>query len=151
MNGDVRSLFVDTNILVYSSIRSAPLHAVARKRIVECQAAGMELWLSRQVLREYLAVVTRPQTFTQPLSMQAAVSDIRVFQQKFRIADDNEDVSWNLLELLESVAVAGKQIHDTNIVATMRAYGVKTLLTHNWDDFKRFSNHINILTLEDKK
>ncbi|MBI1294594.1 PIN domain-containing protein [bacterium] len=149
MNGDVNSLFIDTNILVYSSIRSSPLHSVARQRLVEYQAAGIELRLSRQVLREYLAVVTRPQIFAQPLSMKATVADVRVFQQKFRIADDNRDVGQRLTELLESVVVAGKQIHDTNIVATMKAYGVTTLLTHNWDDFKRFSNHINILTLEE--
>jgi predicted nucleic acid-binding protein len=80
--------------------------------------------------------------------MQAALADIRVFQQKFRIADDIENVSRCLLELLESVAVAGKQIHDANIVATMRAYGVTSLFTHNSDDFKRFAHYIEILTLD---
>jgi len=34
--------------------------------------------------------------------------------------------------------VKGKQIHDTNIAATMLTNGIVRLLTFNPDDFKRF-------------
>ncbi len=149
MNGDVESLFIDTNVLVYASILSAPLHSVALQQIHEYQESGTELWLSRQVLREYLSVVTRTQIFARPISMPVAVADVRLFEQKFRIADDNREVGRYLFELLESVRIGGKQVHDANIVATMRAYGVKTLLTNNQRDFTRFSDYIKILTLEE--
>jgi hypothetical protein len=33
----------------------------------------------------------------------------------------------------------GRQVHDANIVATMRVFGLKNLLTHNPADFARFS------------
>jgi predicted nucleic acid-binding protein len=39
-------------------------------------------------------------------------------------------------------------VHDTNIVATMQAYGIPALLTHNTKDFQRFGEVIRIEALE---
>ena len=47
--------------------------------------------------------------------------------------------------LVSSVAVAGKQIHDTNIVAMMLAHSVQELLTHNVKDFARFARFIMVV------
>jgi predicted nucleic acid-binding protein len=151
MIGDDEALFIDTNILVYASISSAPLHQIARQRITAYQHAGVQLWLSRQVLREYLSIVTRPQIFATPLDAKAAVNDIRLFQQQFQIANETAEVTERLLTLLEQVQVGGKQVHDANIVATMETHGIKRLLTHNVDDFNRFSSRITIVTLEELK
>jgi hypothetical protein len=51
------------------------------------------------------------------------------------------------LSLLGTVACAGKQIHDANIIATMLAHGIPKLLTHNVADFSRFTAHIKVLPL----
>lgn len=51
----------------------------ARRSILALQSVGADLWINRQVLREYLAVVTR-QTFASPLSAIQAASDIRYFE-----------------------------------------------------------------------
>ena len=53
-----------------------------------------------------------------------------------------------LVSLLHEIQVAGKQIHDTNIVATMLAYNVSYLLTHNTADFARFAHLITVLPLD---
>ena len=37
---------------------------------------------------------------------------------------------------------------DTNIVATMQAYNITHLLTHNIADFQRFEDHITVVPLE---
>ena len=55
MTGAVNQIFVDTNILIYANVAGAPLHPPALAAIQQYQQAGAELWLSRQVLREYLA------------------------------------------------------------------------------------------------
>jgi len=55
-------IFIDTNVLVYATVVSSPLHDVSRNRLTEYHKAGAELWISRQVMREYLATLTRPQT-----------------------------------------------------------------------------------------
>ena len=54
-------MFIETNVLVNSGISGAPDHLAARAS-VECAFADPEpLRVSRQVIREYLAVVTRQQ------------------------------------------------------------------------------------------
>ena len=143
----VDRVFVDTNVLVYSTLRQTPQHAAARAALAAHRQAGTELWISRQVLREYLAVVTRPGGANLPIPMSAAISDVLFFQQAFHVADERADVTADLLKLLQQVLVAGKQVHDANIVATMQAYGIGKLLTHNVSDFVRFGSLIAIVPL----
>ena len=145
---DARAVFLDTNILVKANVASASLHEEARKAIQDLAAGDYMLWISRQILREYLTVVTRPQTFMKPLPMAVALERIRYFQSHFVVADDTGQVTEALIALLETVPVGGKQIHDANIVATMQVHGVHSLLTDNVDDFKRFTSYIRLLPLE---
>jgi hypothetical protein len=51
--------------------------------------------------------------------MSAAIADIRRFQSLFEIAHDSDRVLEQLLDLLNAYSGAGKQVHDTNLVATM--------------------------------
>jgi predicted nucleic acid-binding protein len=142
------TIFIDTNVLVFASVVSAPLHTIARQTLVELNATGNNLWISRQVIREYLATLSRPQSFTIALSPEALKKDIEYFQNQFLIAEENFQVTQNLLDLIQKFTVGGRQIHDANIVATMQAYEIPQLLTHNVSDFKRFSNLINLIPLE---
>lgn len=48
---------------------------------------------------------------------------------------------------MAEVAGGGKQVHDANIVATMLAYGVPALLTHNGRDFERFVKWIGVQSI----
>jgi predicted nucleic acid-binding protein len=61
-------VFVDTNVLVYANVASAPLHVHAGATLQVLESAGIVLWIGRQVLRESLATLSRPQTFTAALS-----------------------------------------------------------------------------------
>ena len=38
----------------------------------------------------------------------------------------------------------GKQVHDANIIATMKVYGIPALLTRNTEDFERFREVVRI-------
>ncbi len=148
MTGVGDKVFLDTNILVFSNATQAPLHQAARRAIQELYDAGAELWISRQVLREYLATLSRPQQFANPQPPAVLSADVRHFQDRFRVAEDSPRVTEQLLALMEQIAMGGKQVHDANIVATMLAYGIPSLLTHNTDDFVRFSGYITVLSLE---
>ena len=99
------------------------------------------------VLREYLAVLTRPQTFTSPISIPTLASQVRAFESRFRIAEEGANVTSQLLSLVGQFAVGGKQIHDANIVATMQVHGIGQLLTHNVSDFSRFAPLIQVLPI----
>jgi predicted nucleic acid-binding protein len=145
--GAVNALFLDTNVLVYATIPVAPLHAIAAAAIADAYAAGRELWISRQILREYLATLSRPLTFTPALTPAQLVGQVLAFQAQFRIAEDNAIITANLRNLLSTVSFGGKQVHDANIVATMQAYGIPQLWTHNTADFARFGSLITVVPL----
>jgi len=141
---DAEPIFVDTNILIYANVATAPLHEVALKALEVVYQTGEPLWINRQVLREFIAARTRPQTFSQPSTPGVVIERIRYFEDRFQVADDTPAVTEQLLQLLANYKVGGKQVHDANIVATMKAYGITTLLTHNAKDFERFAELINI-------
>lgn len=148
---DVSKVFLDTNVLVYLSIDQSPFHKVARAAILHHQNVGTEIWISRQILREYLATLTRPQTFIgskQAISITALAAEVGLFQDRYKLAEDNQAITKELLALILKYPSGGKQIHDANIVATMLTYDITHILTHNTSDFSRFSDIITTLPLK---
>ena len=143
----VNRLFVDANVLVYANVTSAPYYAVAQQALIDGRNAGIELVTSRQILREYAATVSRVQTFMAPVSAAAVAADLERFQAEFTIVEDSAAVMANLLNLLTTIHLGGRQVHDANIVATMMAYGIPELLTHNTVDFTRFGHLITVVPL----
>lgn len=130
--------FVDTNVLIYATVGAAPLHQEARAALDEARRTDHDLWISRQVLREYIATVTRPQSYMRPLPIAAVQAAVVRFQADFLIAEDSSAVTAQLLGLLATVPCGGKKVHDANIVATMLAHDIYTLITANTADFVRF-------------
>jgi predicted nucleic acid-binding protein len=141
------SVFIDTNVLVFANAVEAPHHETALSTIKECRQAGIELWISQQVLREYLAVRSRQQTFVEPMDAATLVERVQYFRSAFRVAQDSREVLDKLLNVMQETNFGGKQIHDANIVATMLVHGVSHLLTNNVTDFKRFSGRIKVVPL----
>ena len=140
-------MFVDTNVLVYSTRPSSSFHARATAALAQVLAAEQRLAISRQVIREYLAVVTRPGGGSEPIAMADVLADIARFGELFEMLEDGPAVTTQLVQLCRGVAVAGRQVHDTNIVATMLAHGETRLLTSNRSDFKRFAHRIEVVEL----
>ena len=138
--------FVDTNVLVYATAEGAPFQDRARAALVGL-AVNERLSISRQVLREYLAVMTRPQTWGKPLSLAAAMADATAFTDRFRVLEDGPAVWDQLGALSRHRAFAGRQVHDANVVATMLAHGERRLVTFNTADFRRFDALIELVTL----
>lgn len=137
---------MDTNVLVVSRAANAPGHEAALATVAAMH--GKEpLCISRQVLREYLAVVTRPQTWALPLPMPDALSDVRRFASAFEVLEDSQAVTDMLATLCREVGVAGKQVHDANIVATMLTHGERRLATFNAKDFRRYGQRVQLVPL----
>ena len=94
-----------------------------------------------------LATLSRPQAFSLPQPRKVLAEDVRKLQGMFLIAEDGPAVTQRLLDLLEAHPIGGKQIHDANIVATMLARGIHTILTNNADDYARYSRIVDVLSL----
>lgn len=129
-----KPVFIDTNVLIYATRRTASEHTAAQAALARLEREGRGLWISLQILREYLAAVTRPQATAPALPTATAVADVRRFQRVFHVAEDGPAVLDRLLELLGTRYGAGRQVHDTNIVATMIEHGINRLLTFNAAD-----------------
>jgi predicted nucleic acid-binding protein len=136
--------FVDTNVLVYANQETAEFHERASARMLDLEQGGTPLWISRQILREYLAVVTRQHGRGAALPAPLAVGRVRQFEALFGVAEDGPAVTKALLDLLTRFPTAGRQVHDANIVSTMLAHGIDRLLTFNTADFERFSGVIRL-------
>jgi predicted nucleic acid-binding protein len=137
--------FVDTNVLVYATARSAPFRD--RSRAALARLAGTEqLAVSRQILREYIAVMTRHQTWGTALTLAEATADAAAFARRFSVIEDGPSVWDRLVELSRRYSFGGRQVHDANVVATMLAHSERRLPTFNGADFRRFTPLIEILT-----
>ena len=138
-------MFIDTNVLVYSRILEAPYHERARTSLERAFRDPEPLRISRQVIREYLVVVTRPQVWTVAMTREEALEDVRKLIDSFEVLEDGPVVTDSLMTLCREVPVGGRQIHDANIVATMLAHGERRLLTFNVEDFVRYGDRIVLI------
>ena len=138
-------MLIDTNVLVKSRIPGAPDHDAARASLERAFRDPEPLRISRQIMREYLAVVTRSQTWTVAITHEEALDDVSRLIGSFEILEDGPVVTESLVALCREVPAGGRQIHDANIVATMLAHGESRLLTFNVSDFRRYSDRIELV------
>jgi predicted nucleic acid-binding protein len=143
----VRRVFVDTNILTRATTEAAPLHSQARTQLDKLWNEGAELYISHQVIREYIATATRPQTYSPALPVDKVLDQVEDFRKTFHILPDSPAVLSTLLDLARNVVVGGKQVHDANIVAVMLAHDIDELFTHNTVDFERYRAFIRVIPL----
>ncbi len=142
--------FVDTNVLLAATAAARAGHAPALS-LLEEGFAVRALFLSGQVLREYIAVATRPAAVNGlGLRAEEAIGNARQFLDRSNFLREDEAVRDALLHLLETVPCSGKQVHDANIAATMIAHGVGLLVTLNPRDFERFAPSIRVTGVHEK-
>ncbi|MEO9223310.1 MAG: type II toxin-antitoxin system VapC family toxin [Mycobacteriaceae bacterium] len=139
---------LDTNVLLAATDEARREHEQAVTAINDWPASGLVLYTSGQILREYLAVATRP-VGQNGLGMARldAVSNVRALRARLNILTEDTKVSDRLLELLETIECGGKQVHDANVVATMLVHGIDTIVTMNTDDFASFDQHVHVTGL----
>ncbi len=137
--------FIDTTVLLTATSPARPAHGAARA-LLEAGFADRSLYLSGQVVREYMAVATRPAAVNGlGLAPADALGNVRQFLDRSNFLREDEGVRDTLLRLLHEVPCAGKPIHDANIVATMLAHGIRRVVTLNPQDFARFVPSIEVL------
>jgi predicted nucleic acid-binding protein len=142
-------IFVDTNILCYANAPESNFGGQARQRIKELIEADNTLVISPQVIREYANVTLRDVIFKK-LDLQENIEIVRRniarFVRDFEVVHENETVLLNWLQLLPALTT-NKDVFDFNIAATLRANGIRHILTHNANDFSKFSDWLTILPL----
>lgn len=136
---------LDTNILLAATDVARQEHEQAMAVINDWPLSGVVLYTSGQILREYLAVATRPaQHNGLGMTRPDAVENVRTLRDRLNLLVEDAKVSDRLLLLLEAIDCSGKRVHDANVVATMLVHGVHAVVTLNIDDFARFADHVRV-------
>jgi predicted nucleic acid-binding protein len=139
---------LDTNVLLAATDEAREEHEQAVAAINLWPGSGLVLYTSGQILREYLAVATRPLDQNGlGMAQPDAVANVRALRARLNLLVENTKVSDRLLDLLDTVQCTGKQVHDANVVAVMLVHGINTIVTMNVDDFARFGDHIQVVDL----
>ena len=140
MTGGER-LFCDTNVLLCAVDRKRGRNLQALHVLNVLPNEGVELYLSGQIVREFLAVCTRSATLNGlGLSTFLAVQNAEAILERCTMLEENRGVTVRLLRICATTQCKGKQLHDANVVATMQEHGLTRLVTDNLADFRRFSD-----------
>lgn len=140
------SVFIDTNILVAADGVGAPSHQVCRALMERLHSGPYTLYISRQVLREVAATLSRPQAWDPGLDPASMAKMLQRLLKLYRIAEEGPESTEQLLAYVHDGRAIGRQVHDANIVAVMKANKIGKLATLNAKDFARFKGEIEVLT-----
>jgi predicted nucleic acid-binding protein len=139
-------VMLDTNVLLAATNSARAGHDDAMLVLNDWPGSGTILYVSVQILREYLAVATRPlESNGLGMPLGAAIENARSFRDRSTLLPESGQVVGRLLRLLADVPCGGKRIHDANIVATTLTHDVSTVLTANLKDFARFEPYVNLI------
>ncbi|MCM0021307.1 MAG: type II toxin-antitoxin system VapC family toxin [Tagaea sp.] len=140
-------MLVDTNVLVFATQATSPRHASARARLSLALNDERRLFVTPQILREYLSVVTRFSGLERPLSGALAIERVAQFRRLFDLLPETGRSQEILEDFVARGICSGRLVHDANIAATMLANGVTRILTDNGADFRRFAPDIETVDL----
>lgn len=136
---------VDTNVLLSASDRSRSSHEAALRLLRD---DPRDLHVTPQVVREYLAVATRPpEANGLGLPHARAVENVRGLLTSLGLLAEGAGSTGRLLDLVGSAAATGRQVHDANIVAVALAHGASAVVTDDARHFARFAEHLTIESL----
>ena len=139
---------LDTNVLLAATDEGRAEHDKALEIVNDWPCRGTTLYTSGQIMREYLAVATRPaERNGLGLKLADALANVRALRGRTSLLAEDGKVADRLLALLDDIDCGGKQVHDANVVATMLVHGIDTVVTINLDDFTRFARRVRLIGL----
>lgn len=129
---------IDSNILIYASNESDPLHERAAD-LVHHLARGPEImYLFWPTIMGYLRIVTHPAVLPHPASPTAAAQNIADILSLPHVRTGvEEDGFWDAFQDTAGRQARGNDVPDAHIATLMRQHGVRTIYTRD-RGFKRF-------------
>jgi hypothetical protein len=130
----------DANVLVYAVNADAPQHAASRALLDAASDPTVTLYVTSQILCEFYSLITNARRVAVVSSSAQAlsiISAILALPGLFVLPTPARAVAaW--MQLLQRHPVAGGDVFDLQIVATMQANGIQRIYTFNADDFAVF-------------
>jgi len=134
----VRAL--DTNVLVFATIRSCPEHGRALEVLRSLSEGGVAWAVPWPCVYEFLRVVTHPRVYHPPMPMDTALRNLRAILASPSLVLLSETPRH--AEVMETVirdsGATANLLHDAHIVSLCLEHGVTELVTGD-RDFTRFT------------
>ena len=132
---------MDTNILLGAAHRADARYPIVQEAVHKLWANEHELRTTSQNFAEFWNVSTRPTDrngFGQtPVETDGLLKDLEAF---FPLLPDSPKVYPEWRRLVVDYEVAGVQVHDARLAASMIVHNVKHILTFNVVDFTRYDS-----------
>jgi predicted nucleic acid-binding protein len=134
MPDDSRRVLIDTNVLIYATLEGDP--RFRRSQALLLSPAEGERYVSVQNLAEMYPSLTGPKMERpdDPMSARAKIASLASLPT-IQVLPLTGDVQSLALELCEKHGIARQRYYDAQIVASMIAHGIGTLVTENAKDF----------------
>ena len=130
---------IDANVLVYAMDADAPQHAASRALLESARDRSATLYVTSQIICEFYSIVTNSRRVSKPRSPAETITAISGLLAFLRVLPVPAYMVEGLVRLLRRHPVSGGEIFDLQIVATMKANGIRRIYTSNTDDFEAFS------------
>jgi toxin-antitoxin system PIN domain toxin len=133
------SVALDANLLLYASDRSSDFHERATQVVTEYATGDEIVYLFWPVAMAYLRIATHPGVFESPLSPQAARDNVASLVSRRNVRSPGEGPDfWRVFDTVAArLPVRGNLVPDAHVVALMRQYDVKSIVSHD-RDFRKF-------------
>ena len=131
---------VDTNILIYAAVRQFPEHAKAASLLERWRKESTAVFLTFNVLYEFLRVTTHASVFQKPLTLASAMQFLDELVEGPGVAILTETREhYNLLQELSAryPRVAANLVHDFHTAVILYEHGIRTIYTAD-TDFQQF-------------
>lgn len=139
----------DTNILLRLESGRRPDFQIVAECIVRLRQQQAVLYYTPQSLAEFWNVSTRPEGVNGfGLTIEQTNISALAIEEEFVLLPDSPAIHSEWRKLVLEHQVKGVKVYDTRLVAAMRVYGVRRLLTLNPTDFYRYPD-IDVLTPKD--
>jgi predicted nucleic acid-binding protein len=133
---------IDTSILGRLANTADASHPTATRAVVELHRRGEVLHITPQVLIEFRNVATRAVALN---GLGPGVADAEakagVFESTFPMLVESPDIYPAWKDLVKTLAVIGKRVHDARLVAVCHVHQVTHLLTFNVAHFIPMAGH----------
>lgn len=143
-----KSILLDTNIWVYYFDKDSLFHKNSHDLIKTALENNFSIYLTSQILRELLSVLTHKSKVQNPLIPAKAIKKIKYLLNYFPLVQESDSSFVFFLSLVQKYNIHGLAIHDINIVATALDNNISTIVTNNVCDFKKVKE-LKILGMED--
>lgn len=131
---------LDTNVLVFSEIRTSPFHDRALEILTELSEGPSPWAIPWPCVYETLRVVTHPRVYDPPVPMEVAFADVRAILDSptLLLLAETPRHPEVLEQVLGDSGTKGNLVHDAHIAALCIEHGVSEIVTGD-RDFRRFS------------